>query len=161
MNEYMDWTDIEIEQIQDIGYDEDLSEIINSQIPEFDAWNDATDHLHEGHPMVQFFVKKKVPEKVDWRETDGVVTPVKYQGGCGSCWAFSSAGVIEGSYAIKTGKKLEVSEQQLLDCTHGKGYYSDKCNGGYMQEAFRFAQQSFVAIRDYYPYKGKGGTKCK
>jgi C1A family cysteine protease len=56
--------------------------------------------------MVQKFSvrKKEVPKDLDWRETKNVVTPVKHQGSCGSCWAFTSAAVIEGSYAVKTGK---------------------------------------------------------
>lgn len=106
------------------------------------------------------FRKRYVPDELDWRKEKNVVTPVKNQGGCGSCWAFASAAVIEGHYAIQTGKQVGVSEQQLLDCTYGWGFRSDKCKGGYMQEAFRFAQTSYIALRDYYPYKGKGNKKC-
>jgi hypothetical protein len=57
----------------------------------------------------------QLPASVDWRDK-GVVTKVKNQGGCGSCWAFSTAETMESAVAIASGQLLEFSEQQLIDC---------------------------------------------
>ena len=90
------------------------------------------------------FNKKTVlPDEVDWRD-EGVVTPVKHQGSCGSCWAFTDAGVLESNFAIASGKKgLEISEQQILDCVNNKNfwiYHSMQCDGGYPHEGLDFAK---------------------
>jgi hypothetical protein len=74
VNQFMDWTDIEIEQIQDRNYDEDWVETLDEGQPLFDAWEDE---VHEGHPKVQMFKKRYVPDELDWRKEKGVVTPVK------------------------------------------------------------------------------------
>ena len=63
-----------------------------------------------------------LPDSVDWRE-EGAVTPVKDQGQCGSCWAFSATGALEAMHHRATGDLVSISEQQLIDCSRDYGNY--------------------------------------
>jgi cathepsin L len=74
-----------------------------------------------------------LPDAWDWRTHDAV-TPVKNQGQCGSCWAFSAVAALESAYALTTGTLESFSEQELVDCAAGG---ADTCtHGGEMQEGF-------------------------
>lgn len=100
-------------------------------------------------------LKQSLPSEVDWRQKN-VVTSVKDQKSCGSCWAFSAVGSIEGAYAIHTGELVDLSPQYLVDCD-----YSDNgCNGGLMDNAFEFVMQDGVPLWNDYPYAGKQNS-CK
>eukprot|EP00483_Globobulimina_turgida_P012506 UN12529 len=99
------------------------------------------------------------PDSVDWT-TKGVVTPVKNQGQCGSCWAFSATGAIECQYAIKNGKLNSLSEQQLVDCA-GSSYGCAGCNGGQMTGAMRYAAAAGgLCSESAYSYTARNG-QCK
>ncbi|XP_004307346.1 PREDICTED: cysteine proteinase 15A-like [Fragaria vesca subsp. vesca] len=106
-----------------------------------------------------------LPESFDWREK-GAVTEVKMQGGCGSCWAFSTTGAIEGANFIATGKLVSLSEQQLVDCDHQcdakeKDACDRGCGGGLMTNAYKYLMEA-GGLQDEvsYPYTGKKG-ECK
>jgi len=98
-----------------------------------------------------------VPASVDWVSA-GAVTPVKNQGSCGSCWAFSTTGSVEGAYKIKHGSLLSFSEQQLVDCSFGSPYGNLGCNGGLMDGAFQYLEKNALDLESEYPYTGVRGT---
>lgn len=102
-----------------------------------------------------------VPDSVDWR-TKGAVTPVKNQGRCGSCWAFSSTGALEGAWQLATGKLVSLSEQQLVDCAKFS-VGNMGCSGGRQTSAFNYVEKHAMVTEDSYPYEAKSGTfkSCK
>ena len=101
------------------------------------------------------------PSSIDWRNK-GAVTSVKDQGQCGSCWTFSATGAVEGAWAISTGKLVDLSEQELVDCATGISYGSHGCNGGQMEGAFKFIIENGQCSLASYPYNAKDGScqKC-
>lgn len=97
------------------------------------------------------FENVKTPETVDFRD-EGKVTPPKDQGQCGSCWAFSATGALEGLWAKEMGELVSMSEQQLMDCGQGG------CNGGHMINGWtHVASAGGIQSEETYPYKHKDG----
>merc|ERR1719384_1442243 len=102
------------------------------------------------------FAVTELPESLDWRDhRPAVVTPVKTQGGCGSCWAFSAVESIESHIALQTGKLLSLSPQQLTSCTPNpqKCGGSGGCSGATAQLAFNYTAQAGLSEIWDYPYE--------
>lgn len=97
-----------------------------------------------------------LPSEIDWT-LKGAVTEVKDQGQCGSCWAFSTTGSVEGAYFLSTGKLVSFSEQQLVDCAGSYG--NQGCNGGLMEYGFKYIEDSGICAEQEYGYKAVDG-KC-
>ncbi|MCL4144816.1 UNVERIFIED_CONTAM: hypothetical protein GTU68_060927 [Idotea baltica] len=93
---------------------------------------------------------------IDW-VAKGAVSGIKNQGQCGSCWAFSTTGVLE-SMSLKKGHSVSLSEQQLVDCSGSYG--NQGCNGGWPSSALKYVKASGIASESEYPYTAKNGA-CK
>jgi C1A family cysteine protease len=99
----------------------------------------------------------EVPSEIDWVEK-GAVTSVKDQKQCGSCWAFSTTGSVEGAYFLSTGKLLSFSEQQLVDCS--SSYGNEGCDGGLMDDGLTYIKDKGICLEKDYSYTASDG-KCK
>jgi len=96
-----------------------------------------------------------LPDKVDLRE-QYMVTPVKDQGQCGSCWSFSATGAMESAHKKSTQNLVSLSEQELVDCS--KRYMNLGCSGGDMSHAFFYVIDNGLCSESDYPYTAKDGT---
>eukprot|EP00695_Tsukubamonas_globosa_P001989 TRINITY_DN306_c0_g1_i2.p2 TRINITY_DN306_c0_g1~~TRINITY_DN306_c0_g1_i2.p2 ORF type:complete len:347 (+),score=179.21 TRINITY_DN306_c0_g1_i2:50-1042(+) len=138
VNQFADWTEEEFAALNTFR----ARELMFADIVE-------PHEMHYNDPL---------PTSVDWR-TKGVVNPVKNQGSCGSCWAFSAVSTIESAIAIATGKLHSLSEQQLVDCAGILG--NEGCNGGYQTSGIEYvALNRGIESETDYPYKATDGT-CK
>merc|ERR1711935_1114383 len=130
VNQFSDWTHSEYKKL--LGYKHVAKE------------STATELSIEG-----------LATEVNW-VTKGAVTPVKNQGQRGSCWAFSTTGSSEGAYQSATGQLKSFSEQELVDCAGSYG--NQGCNGGLMDDGFKYLESKGDALETDYAYTGKTGT---
>jgi len=106
-------------------------------------------YIPEAHTYTQAtYLPETNADNVNW-VTAGATTPVKDQGQCGSCWAFSSTGALEGSHFLKSGNMISFSEQQLVDCVN----LCFGCGGGNQSIAFRYLKSNYATTEANYPYK--------
>lgn len=95
--------------------------------------------------------------ELDWRDFD-LVGPVKDQGQCGSCWAFSATACAEGAWAKHADEYIALSEQEVVDCSSNFKYHNLGCNGGNIDSAFAYQIDSGQTSEKEYPYVS-GSTK--
>lgn len=99
---------------------------------------------------------KALPPKKDWRK-EGIVSQVKYQETCGSCWTFSTTGALEAAHAQATNKMVLLSEQQLVDCAGAFNNFG--CGGGLPSQAFEYIiYNGGLDTEEAYPYNAHNGT---
>lgn len=138
LNQFSDMTDEKFEDYYNLGAPQNCSATASEEI------------LTSG--------PDNVPSAWDWRDQDRV-TPVKDQGGCGSCWTFSTVGTLEAHYQIQknlTGNNVTLSEQSLLDCCYGDDFQSYGCAGGLPSYAFNAIHQfGGIEANSTYPYEAK------
>jgi len=142
-----------ITKFSDMSVEEFKSTILMSNRPERAESNAPVIGVEVASP--------NVPTSYDWRD-HAAVTPVKDQGQCGSCWAFSATEAIESAWILKghaTPSTINLAPQQIVDCDTIDGVQG--CNGGYTESAYDYIVQAGGQEPSVdYPYTAKNGV-CK
>ena len=151
---------IESENARDLGYTLGVNQFSHLSLEEFQTQFTGakggsvlgSDDAYLG----ELEIKSEIASSVDWSTNAAVVNPVKDQGQCGSCWAFSAVGTVESAYALAAGKLGSYAEQQLVDCSTNGG--SQGCNGGFNQYGIQYIGTTGIAAENAYPYTATDGS---
>jgi len=156
--------------LQNFANNDDIIEQTNAQKLSYTLGHNAFSHMSIEEFAAHFNLGKGMPNKEpaaevhiapsnytatskDWTTSTGVVTPVKDQGNCGSCWSFSATGALEGVYAQRypqTSSWTGFSEQELVSCATT---LNNGCNGGLMDYAFKYViNKGGLCSEVAYPY---------
>jgi Papain family cysteine protease/Cathepsin propeptide inhibitor domain (I29) len=156
--------DIMVHNAKGLSWTEGLNQFTDMSIEEFKAKYTGLKRkeapVMEADAILNSDVPNPAPSgSVDWI-AQGAVTPIKNQGQCGSCWAFSTTGSLEGLNWIhnQPANISSYSEQQLVDCSWLYG--NQGCNGGLMQDAFKYVIANGITTEADYPYVARDQT-CK
>lgn len=147
-------------------YDMGMNQFTDMTHKEFSSkllMNPINGELHNRGPNTHRYDMRElssIPTSMDWRSM-GYVTDVKDQGQCGSCWAFSAVGVIEGQHAKVNKTLVSLSEENVVDCSSSFGNYG--CGGGWPEAGMRYViNNSGIDTEQSYPYtagtSGMGGN---
>lgn len=141
------------------SYTLDINEYADLLIEEYHPNKRLADYaLKRNSQHKPLYYHDEIKKNIDWRSV-GAVTSIKNQQSCGSCWAFSTTGSVEGAWFLKTGKLISLSEQQLMDCSYPQGDQS--CEGGLMDYAFSYIiSNGGICAENNYPYVAKDES-CK
>ena len=129
---------------------------------EFAAQKKGLKHMVTHRGSAPALLSSDTPDHVDWREHEpSVVTPVKNQEMCGSCWAFASTAVIESHFALATGKLAVLAPQTLVNCAPNPDDCGGTggCEGSIPELAFNYTKASGIALESDLPYKAHD-EKC-
>lgn len=146
LNRMSDWTEVELQRL--LGFNMRGHQVVKNT-------RAGEEYLAK---LLAGAKSKPLPESVDWRQVEGRVTPVKDQSSCGSCWAFSTTGLLEGQQLKVTGRKnlTALSEQNLVDCA-----IRDGCKGNFPTQALYFIfLEGGIDDGHSYPYNASRQNDC-
>jgi len=148
---------------------EEFATEVGLGMPQYDNSTKHEDVEDEAYMEKYREIKGTAPSSWNWVDQGGV-SPVKNQGGCGSCAAFAAISVLETCYWQRTGKMQDLSEQHIMDCANGHYYYDDNgawgafgCNGAWPQAYFDWLANESNGrdqSEESYPYTGRN-DRCK
>jgi len=144
VNRYSDWTDEEFKSARLGGLPAGVGKRLSLNAPV--------------HKVPEGFTLKDLPESVDWREKD-IISDVKDQGHCGSCYAHASAAMIESYVALNSTLLPTLSTQHVTECTPNPDECggTGNCNGNIPELVFDYVKENGIAIEWAYPYESYFG----